>query len=338
MTDGHSGIENRQVNQGGTGGFHLVLGYLKDSSGVGHFVIHATARTWYSYGLQPMDFLQQVGFTHFQGTCPFHHDRCFYREIAILERDIHGFENERQVESLHEGFKRFAEKIGELFSLCQKEDRILREIGLGKHSDSLFGVPQKIEVKESDVPLWVEGVKPKPLINLEKQFAKLKTDIDNLRIFLPLVYATGDTLVEAVIKALEFLELEAERTEPGFTADILARTQDDSMRFGLEIVGIEGAIKKESKKLTQVLEFERIKEHDEKTILLANTFRTLPISKRKEHEDFTPQVINFLSGHPILLMTGWDLYRMVCDILEGKKERKNIIDLLFKDKGKLEYK
>lgn len=294
MTDGHSGIENKQVNQGGSGDLHLVLAYLKDSSGVGHFVIHATTSTSYSYGLQPIDFLQQVGFTHFEGDCPFHHRECFYHEIAILKKDIHGFENMWQVKSLHEAFLKFAKKIGDLLSLYRQEDRILNEIGLGKRLTSLFGAVQEIEVKESAIPLWVEKIKPQSLIKLEEQSAKLKTEIDNLRVFLPLVYATGGALVEAVLKALEFLGLEAERTPPGFTADILARTLDDSIHFGFEIVGTEGAIKKESKKLTQVVEFERIKQYGEKTVLLANTFRTLPIQERKKLQDFTPQVIQFL--------------------------------------------
>lgn len=58
-----------------------------------------------------------------------------------------------------------------------------------------------------------------------------------------------------------------------------------------------------------------------KTILVANTYNKIPISKRKDLEDFTPQVLNFLSRHPILLLTGWALYCMVEDILEGIRSR-----------------
>jgi len=337
MIDGHSGIENREVNRGGSGNFQLVLAYLKESSGAGHFVIHATSSTSYSYGLQPLEFLQQIGFTHFRGECPFHHDRCFYREIATLQRDIHGFENMQQVQSIHDAFRKFAEKIGDLFSLYQQEERVLREIELTKTSASLFGAPLEIEIQKTDMPLWIEDVKPKRLLNLQKQFAELKTEIDDLKSFLPLVYATGDILVEAVLQALRFSGLKAERTQPGFTVDILVQTIDSSKRFGFEVTGAEGGIKKESKKLTQVLEFERIKEHGEKTVLLANTFRLLPIQERNNCEHFTPQVIDFLSRHPILLMTGWDLYRMVCDILEGSKNPEDIIDLIFRTEGRLEY-
>lgn len=337
MMDGHSGIENREVNQGGSGNFQLVLAYLKESSGRGHFIIHATSSTFYSYGLQPLEFLQQIGFANFKGECPFHHDQCFYHEIAILQRDVYGFENIREVQSIHNAFRKFAEKIGDLFSLYQQEDKVLREIGLGKTSAPLFGAPQEIEIKETDIPLWIEDIKPKRLLDLEKQSAKLETEIDNLRDFLPLVYATGDTLVEAVLKALRFLGLEAECTHPGFTADILAHTPDGSKHLGFEITGTEGAIKKESKKLTQVLEFERIKEHDEKTVLIANTFRVLPIQERNSYEHFSPQVIDFLSPYPILLMTSWDFYHMICDILEGKKNPEDIIDLIFQAKGKLQY-
>lgn len=319
MSDGHSGTENRQVNQGGSGSFRLILAYLKQGTGRGDFVIHATSHASYGPGLQPLEFLMGIGFDHYPGQCPFHHDKCYYREIVTLQRDAHGLENDNQVQLVHHTFQTFAEKIGGLFQLRQQEDRVLREIGVGPIGRTIFGQSVAIEINEKDIPLWVDEVKFSKLRELEKQRDAIQEEIDNLSVFLPLLYGTGSLLEEAVIKALQFFGLDAERAPNGFTADILAQTSDGSRKFGFEVTGIAGLIKKDSKKLTQLLEFERIKEHREKTVLVANTHNAMPITERKSIEDFTPQVLDFLGRHPILLMTSWELYCMVRDVLESTR-------------------
>ena len=85
------------------------------------------------------------------------------------------------------------------------------------------------------------------------------------------------------------------------------------------------------------MEFERIKEHDEKTVLVANTHNKRPIAERKSLEDFTPQVVSFLSVHPILIITGWDLYCMVRDVLDGSRTREELIKKLYSTNGRLNY-
>lgn len=144
-------------------------------------------------------------------------------------------------------------------------------------------------------------------------------------------------LENAVIQGLCFIGLKAERTAPGFTADILAETTDGLKKFGFEVTGIAGPVKKDSIKLTQLSEFERVKEYNEKAVLIANTYNTKPISERKNLEDFTPQVISYFSAYPILIMTGWDLYCMVRDVLEEARTKEEMIDILYSTNGKLGY-
>jgi hypothetical protein len=337
MNDGHSGIENREVNKGGSGGFQLILAYLKQGTGQAEFVIHATSNFSYHYGLHPLEFLAEIGFSHYPGECPFYRDNCYYRVIATLERDFPGWEYFNPVQRIQSNFRNFANKIGDLFQLRQQEDQILREIGIKQRGRPLFGPPMEIQITERDAPLWVEEVKFPQLRELESKKAALQEEIDKLSAFLPLVYGTGDVLEEAVIKALQFLGLNAERAPKGFTADILAQTSDSSLSFGFEVTGISGPIKKDSNKLTQLSEFERVKEHGEKTVLVANTYNKTPISERKNLEHFTPQVLDFLSRHPILLMTGWDLYCMVQDVLDNSRSRDEIIKMLFTKTGRLDY-
>ena len=218
----------------------------------------------------------------------------------------------------------------------RQEDRILRGIGVGPIGRTIFGQSVVIEINEKDIPLWVDEVKFSKLRELEKQRDAIQKEIIDLSVFLPLLYGTGSLLEEAVIKALQFLGLDAERAPEGFTADIFAQTTDGSRKFGLEVTGIAGSVKKDSKKLTQLLEFERIKEHGEKTVLVANTHNATPITERRGIEDFTPQVLDFLGRHPILLMTGWELYCMVRDVLENTLTRESAIQTLYEGSGRLQ--
>jgi hypothetical protein len=184
-------------------------------------------------------------------------------------------------------------------------------------------------------PPWVEPVKYARQRELEAERAKVEGEIAALDRYLPLIHATGDVLEVAVVAALEALGLRARKAPKGFTADVLAETDDDSLRFGLEVTGTNGPIRKDSKKLTQLLEFERLKEREEKTVLVANTFNTTPVDQREE--PFTPQVVGLLSVHPILLMTGWDLYRMVGEVLSGTRAAADQVLLLHQGRGVLQY-
>jgi hypothetical protein len=221
--------------------------------------------------------------------------------------------------------------------LCEQEEKILSEIGLTPASQVLFGQPIQIEILETDIPIWVNEVKFPKLRQLEEQRDLLQTEIDQLNRFLLLLYGTGDSLETAVVCALRFLGLEAEKTEKGFTADIRAQTPNGSRKFGLEVTGINGQVKKDSPKLTQLTEFELVKEQDEKAILVANTHNKTPISQRKGLDDFTPHVLTFFARHPILILTSWDLYCMVCDVLNNTRTKEELIEMLYTTNGRLNY-
>jgi hypothetical protein len=296
MSDGHSGIKNEQINQGGPGKIRLILSSLKQGSGSTEFVIHATASS--SLYREPFEFLAQSGFSRFRGNCPFHHDLCFFRVIAELEWDSYRIGDEGQIQGLHESFRRFSERIDGLYQLYQRRKEILGLIGIDVEGHCLFGPSKRIEINQTSTPLWINEVKFLKLRELEKRAVSIQTEINSLAAFLPLLYGTGDMLEEAVVHTLQFLGLKADRAEKGFTADILASTTDGSRRFGFEVTGIAGPVKKDSKKLTQLLEFERIKENQEKAILIATTYNATPIKDRNSLEDFTQQVVNFFS--PIL--------------------------------------
>ena len=335
MNDGHTGTTNHSINRKETETFTLVLSHLEKSTNRDEFIIHITSNKSYGSRLHPFDFLQQIGLKLFSGRCNFHNDSCYYKSLASLRRDARGSLDTRHIQVLHQSFNVFSEKIEELYELAKEENEILNEIKTKSSRCPIFGPPLEIETPEYDIPAWIDEVKFQGLQELENEKNKLQERIDDLQKFLPLLYGTGDPLENAVIHSLRFLGIKAEKAEKGFSVDILAETE--SVKFGFEVTGISKAIKKESGKLTQVLDFERIKQHNEKTILLANTFNTISIDEREELDDFTEPVIDFLSGHPILLMTGWDLYRLIRDVLDGNKENDDVINMLISITGKYEY-
>jgi hypothetical protein len=102
-----------------------------------------------------------------------------------------------------------------------------------------------------------------------------------------LLFGTGDLLERAVFEGLSRLNLKVSKTEKAYTADLLAQTADGSKRFGFEVTGTNGPIRKDSKKLTRVLDLERLKEHDEKVVLIASTFNATPPVSRGQEPDFT---------------------------------------------------
>jgi hypothetical protein len=197
--------------------------------------------------------------------------------------------------------------------------------------------PIEIEIKPTDVPLWVQAEKFRQLTDLETRKNNLQGDIDFYDNFLPLLYATGDHLENSVIFSLQFLGLRAEKASRGYTVDVLAQTDDETKKFGFEVTGTNEPIKKSSRKLTQVMEFERIKEHGEKTVLLANTHNSTPVPGRATLEDFTPQVLDYLGRHPILMMTSLDLFRMIRDIIDGISTKEKVIECLYATNGLLKY-
>jgi hypothetical protein len=339
MNDGHSGIKSVPMKQGNYGGFDLTLAWLEQANGQVEIVIHATCSSSCVSGLEPWQFLESIEFKRFEGNCQFYSTTCFHKVIATI-RGGRAQENSRLIAGINVSFNRFSNEFTHLWELSRERHHILENLPTYSWHEILpiFGPPIDVKLDEKEIPTWVEPFKFSQLVNKEVERNRLQEEIDDLTGYLPLLYGTGDTVfLESVIKALRLFGLNAERTPKGYTVDIFAESSDGTKKFGFEVTGLSDAIKKENKKLTQVLDFERIKEHNQKTVLVANTYNTTPISERKGPEDFTKPVIDFLGRHPILLMTTWNLYCMVSDILDGKQQGEAIIELLYTRNGRLDY-
>lgn len=332
MSDGHSGIESRVVNEGNAKDFKLKLSFLKQSDGRSTFVTHATSNRIYT-DPSPLKFLELIGFEQYGGQCPINDQKCMYKIVGTADRNSYEILNQGQVQLIHDNFRRFSEKIDELFEIFQEEKKVLNIIRGDLKKQSIFGPP--VIVSSGGEPVWIKESKFEKLRALEDEKEKVQQQINELSKFLPLLYGTGDVLRDAVKEALEFLGLEVVSTPPGYTVDLSAKTKDSSKYFGVEVTGISGAIKKNSNKLTQVVDFERIKTNGEKTILVANTHNNTPLTERDQLENFTIDAINFLSKFSVLLMTSRELYEMIDDAIKGQKTKEELIELLHTKNGEL---
>jgi hypothetical protein len=333
--DGHTGLSYKEAKRVRSSGFELVLSSLAESSGRTYFIIHATCNS-YGSDLPPEIFLQSLGFTPFRGNCQFTDQACYWYRYADVVTSRYGQDFIKNTIAV-ERFDALAKDFSVLYDTVRQAHRMIRDVGLTAPVPKLPTDPLILTVDESEVPSWVESVKFPILTDLEDKAAILRAQILELREFLPLLYASGEVLEGAAISALKSLGLRAEKTTKGFTADILAEDSSAAYRFGIEVTGVSGSIGKDSKKLTQLLEFERIKENAENTVLLANTFRDLPVDERITRESFTKPVIDFLSRHPILIITTFDLYRLVGDVVAGRRVAVDVVKELFEIEGVYHY-
>ena len=255
----------------------------------------------------------------------------------FLSSNFHGIKGEtpdfRYIDAIHNNFTAFSKKIDHLFELCKEENLIVEEIGSNKNPFLIFPEMSELKSEKSEVPSWVSDYKPEKLKEMESTLLKLEDDIKPLKDYLKLLYESGDELEKIVMKALNFLGLMAEKTKPGFPTDIIAHTPDEKHYFGIEVTGINDALKRDSKKITQLISFEQIKENDEKLVLIANTFRNLPIDQRLDKEDFSPDSIKFLEKFDVLLMTTWQLFQLVRDVIDETMERNTVILTLIESTG-----
>jgi len=241
--------------------------------------------------------------------------------------------------NIRETHSNFAEGLSELYNLYLTAFRVNQAKHLGvifPHGEG-WEPPREYVFSESPEPLWVDEVKFPQLIDLESRRTHLTEEIDQLSEFTPLLYAQHDTLEIAVASALSRLGLQCSRTGPGANIDLTAHTPDMSFRFGLEITGVKGYISKDSKKIAQIGQFFITKDADEKAVVIVNTHCDLPIRDRHNQPNFTEHALTVFKLNQVALLTTWNLYQMVYDVITDSRSNREIIELIASTVGELLY-
>lgn len=199
---------------------------------------------------------------------------------------------------------------------------------------------QRIEELPSP-PEWLDKYKTKQELDLERKIEDLTSGLQQRKLehkkfekIDVLLYGTGTPLEVAVQKVLEEMGCIVEKLEKGATIDLKAKI--DSVKFAIEVTGVDDKIYKDSKKFAQILQYLPHKEENEKIVLLVNTHRHIDVGERAKKENFTRTVLKIARDNDFCLMTTMNLYFMWKDFLNGESPEKILTDV-FSTKGEFRY-
>ena len=333
--DGHYGLENRETARLTVGKFQLVLGYLIQDAESAHFVIHISPTGGYISELTSERFLELLGYTGFPGPCQFFQTRCYYRCVydSPIERDEREpFDRQRKVDYAHTRFRELAQALPGIYE--QVHD-IYRKLG---HIPDLFPSlrqygPQPLPDFSQEAPAWIEQDKVDEHREVETALRNGGEADRRFRTIEYILWGTGDDLEDAVHFVLEDLGFQVSRTPKGATIDRIAVLPGPDVGFGLEITGLNEAIKKKSNKIGQALAFLQQREGAEKPVILANTFNDRAPSERGKEADFTQDALELPQPNGIVGMTTVSLYEIWKAVKYGAADIKSIAEELYNHPG-----
>jgi hypothetical protein len=333
--DGHYGLENREARRvTAASQFTLVLAYLIEDPTKAHFVIHISPSFSYVSEFSSGRFLELLGWAHFSGHCPFFESNCYYRyvyESPVDRGDAHG--RQQQVDYAHQRVQRLADALPSIYAQVHDIYAKLGAIPDLFPSLAQFG-PQPLPDFSDEAPPWVGEAKVEEHRQVEDTLKNAEEDDRRLGTVEYMLWGTGDKLEEAVHFVLESeLGFQVSRTPKGSTVDRLVKLPGTDIAFGVEITGLNDAIKKRSNKITQALAFLQEREGNERPIILANTYNDRPLTDRASLEDFTREALDLMTPNGIVGMTTLTLYEIWKAVTYGGHDITDIATELYNHGG-----
>jgi hypothetical protein len=329
---------NYKVNEANTNIGQFVLVYNKSKQ---LFTLHIRIASDFVSKNNRKSVILSLGFQQSHGCDFFGGAECFYTHFFAVAQRGYGNENwfDREVDYAHAMFKKFTEDFG---AICDHVIALYnlvppRPMRIPAFTYSFEIDPELLKSKVS-MPTWIEKVAPEVQIDLKNdilsKIEKLKNEYVS---FAALLFQSGSELELSVKKFFEFLGMKVVLAEKSFPVDMFA--ESDAVRFAIEVTGTNGNINNKDRKVGQAITYCGEKKEDEKVILVANTFRDQPISERSK-ESFTKEAVKILTPTPfnVCLVTAANLYNFWKDIIEGRKSKTDIINMLRETSGVLEYR
>jgi len=94
------------------------------------------------------------------------------------------------------------------------------------------------------------------------------------------------------------------------SVDRIVKIPETQMVFGLQILMSEGEVEGNHPKINRVLQFEKEKRENEKSLIIASTHIHLPLSERSQVSHLSKELSHFLSRHNMSLITTHHLYEL----------------------------
>ena len=106
------------------------------------------------------------------------------------------------------------------------------------------------------------------------------------------------------------------------SVDRIVKIPKSRIAFGVQILMSEGELEGNHPKINRALRFEKEKKEDEKSLIIASTHTSLPLSERSQVSHISKELSHFLSRHHMSLITTHHLYDL------WQKSKKGEIDIL----------
>ncbi|UCD72392.1 MAG: hypothetical protein JSW70_05210 [Syntrophobacterales bacterium] len=142
-------------------------------------------------------------------------------------------------------------------------------------------------------------------------------------------------LVDAVHAVLKDLGLQVTKTPKYSTIDRIVKIPGSHMTFGMQVIGSDLEVKGDNSKFNQALQFEREKENDEKTVIIANAHHNISLSEREKLEDFSKEALMRMEPTRVVGLNTFTLYKVWTLCKYKGKDVKDILKLLFNHPGGL---
>ena len=334
--DGHSGISNDEKNRGGDQRFDLVLSLLKDSYGSRDFIIHATSHVMnFSSSFSPEVFLQRIGYQHFGGNCPYHHNSCLWLHLASFEPDSDGrgfFDAERY----HTIFKGHAAVLGDVYASYQAavdKLRVSRTHEIDLFPELSQRVVPTIAADPNVLPDWVVSAMSNRFSEVTSEIATLQAEQGRLLSIAGLLWQNDALLEEAVHNVFQNFGYRAQRTPQGETYDIEVEL-DAERKLIIEVTGLTGALKKDSGKISQVLQvIQKHKRDTDRVVIALNNHRTEPLAERPIQDAVTKDALALLTGMGVVIVTTPDLFNIWQESQSNLDYAKSQIEQLYATEG-----
>jgi hypothetical protein len=126
--DGHSGIDHDVQETDTVGDFQTALSYVKEQD-TGHFVIHAYSSTFdVGPGIDPNDFLKEIGFTEFEGCNALDRNDCYYHVLKGVDRNP--TPDLGAAEHPHKQYEQFVDGLEDAYEQYREADEWMQDVGL----------------------------------------------------------------------------------------------------------------------------------------------------------------------------------------------------------------
>ena len=211
---------------------------------------------------------------------------------------------------------------GKLSDLTKVTDVCNALSDLGRHYYEINR--QRLGIRAED-PTWLLEFRVEAAARADQELELLentKTELlarrDKYDRMLALINGFGQYLEDAVgeLFGKEWLGFSVDKTEKGHPIDLFITDPQTTFRLAVQVTGLVGKFTQDDKHFGALFSYlplhvgRNLDKRSEKIVIVANTYRDIPLMERTDKEDISPAVCWLLENNDICLIRSVDLYHL----------------------------